>query len=58
VCERVTTTAEPTAGAHPAETVPVDVHGEERWLSMSAVHFAGGTVYAFRDMTDERAVEQ
>jgi signal transduction histidine kinase len=25
---------------------------------MSAVEFAGGTVYAFRDMTDERAVEQ
>src|SRR3989441_4523958 len=25
---------------------------------MSAVQFAGGTVYAFRDMTDERAVEQ
>jgi PAS domain S-box-containing protein len=58
VSERVTTTPEPTAGAHPAETVPVDVHGEERWLSMSAVHFAGGTVYAFRDLTDERAVEQ
>ena len=58
VSERVTTASEPTAGAHPAETLPVDVHGEERWLSMSAVQFAGGTVYAFRDMTDERAVEQ
>jgi PAS domain S-box-containing protein len=58
VSERITTASEPTAGAHPAETLPVDVHGEERWLSMSAVQFAGGTVYAFRDMTDERAVEQ
>ena len=56
--ERVTSASEPTAGAHPAETVPVDVQGEERWLSMSAVQFAGGTVYAFRDLTDERAVEQ
>jgi PAS domain S-box-containing protein len=58
VSERITTAPEPTAGAHPAETLPVDVHGEERWLSMSAVQFAGGTVYAFRDLTDERAVEQ
>ena len=58
VNDRVTTASEPTAGTHPAETVPVDVHGEERWLSMSAVQFGGGTVYAFRDMTDERAIEQ
>jgi signal transduction histidine kinase len=34
------------------------VQGEERWLSISAVRFPGGTVYAFRDVTDERAVEQ
>jgi signal transduction histidine kinase len=34
------------------------VHGEERWLSISAVRFPGGTVYAFRDLTDERRVEQ
>ena len=32
--------------------------GSERWLSISAVPFPGGTVYAFRDMTEERAVEQ
>ena len=37
---------------------PVEVDGQERWLSISAVRFPGGTVYAFRDMTDERAVEQ
>jgi signal transduction histidine kinase len=36
----------------------VEVQGEERWLSISAVRFPGGTVYAFRDVTDERAVEQ
>jgi signal transduction histidine kinase len=34
------------------------VKGAERWLSLSAVRFEGGTVYAFRDMTEERAVEQ
>ena len=36
----------------------MEVQGEERWLSISAVRFPGGTVYAFRDVTDERAVEQ
>jgi signal transduction histidine kinase len=34
------------------------VQGEERWLSISAVRFPGGTVYAFRDLTEERAVDQ
>jgi PAS domain S-box-containing protein len=45
-------------GTGRAQTVPVEVHGEERWLSISAVRFPGGTVYAFRDLTDERRVEQ
>ena len=40
------------------ETFPLDVKGIERWLSISAVSFPGGTVYAFRDLTEERAVEQ
>jgi hypothetical protein len=48
--ERLTATAEPTAGASRAETLPIDVRGE-RWLSVSAVRFIGGTVYAFRDLT-------
>jgi PAS domain S-box-containing protein len=46
------------AGASRAQTLPVAVQGEERWLSISAVRFPSGTVYAFRDVTDERAVEQ
>ncbi|TML78029.1 MAG: GAF domain-containing protein [Actinobacteria bacterium] len=45
-------------GGSRAQTLPVEVQGEERWLSISAVRFPGGTVYAFRDVTDERAVEQ
>jgi PAS domain S-box-containing protein len=56
--ERITPGAEPTAFARRAQTLPVEVHGEEHWLSISAVRFAGGTVYAFRDITEERAVEQ
>jgi signal transduction histidine kinase len=38
--------------------VPVEVDGRELWLSFSAVRFADGTVYAFRDLTEERALEQ
>jgi PAS domain S-box-containing protein len=38
-------------------TVPMDLGGREVWLSISAVRFDDGTVYAFRDLTDERALE-
>jgi PAS domain S-box-containing protein len=56
---RIPVASEPqSGGASRAQTLPVDVQGEERWLSFSAVRFPGGTVYAFRDVTDERAVEQ
>ncbi len=55
---RIPVASDPDAGPSRPETLPVDVLGEERWLSISAVRFPGGTVYAFRDMTDERAVEQ
>ncbi len=39
------------------ETVPVEVEGRELWLSMVGVTLADGTVYAFRDATDERRLE-
>jgi signal transduction histidine kinase len=56
---RIPVASEPQAGgASRVQTLPVEVQGEERWLSISAVRFPGGTVYAFRDVTDERAVEQ
>jgi PAS domain S-box-containing protein len=56
---RIPVASEPqTGGASRAQTLPVEVQGDERWLSISAVRFPGGTVYAFRDVTDERAVEQ
>jgi PAS domain S-box-containing protein len=41
-----------------AETVPVEIGGRELWLSISGVDFEDGTVYAFRDLTEERALEQ
>jgi PAS domain S-box-containing protein len=41
-----------------AETVPVEIEGREIWASGSGVGFDEGTVYAFRDLTEERALEQ
>ena len=40
------------------QTVPVEIDGRELWLSFSAVRFDDGTVYAFRDLTEERGLEQ
>ena len=40
------------------ETVPLELGGRELWLSISGVGFADGTVYAFRDLTEERALEE
>jgi two-component system phosphate regulon sensor histidine kinase PhoR len=41
-----------------AMTLPVELEGRTLWLSISGVRFAGGTVYAFRDLTEERRLEQ
>jgi PAS domain S-box-containing protein len=40
------------------QTVPVEIDGRELWLSFSAVRFDEGVVFAFRDLTEERAIEQ
>ena len=39
-------------------TYQVDVNGRELWLSITGVGFGDGTVYAFRDLTAERAIEK
>jgi PAS domain S-box-containing protein len=40
------------------QTYPVDAAGRELWLSLTAVPFDEGVVYAFRDLTEESAVER
>ncbi len=45
-------------GAPRVETVPLELARGERWLSISGVSLPGGTVYAFRDLTEERRVER
>ena len=39
-------------------TYQVDVNGRELWLSITGVGFDDGSVYAFRDLTAERAIEK
>ena len=38
--------------------IPIDTARGERWISISGVRFFGGTVYAFRDLTDVRRLEE
>ena len=45
-------------GTGRAETMPVELGGRELWLSGSGVALDEGVVYAFRDLTEERALEQ
>ncbi len=47
-------------GAHVPHgvTLPVGVGGRDLWLSFVAVHSADGVVYAFRDLTHERRLEE
>jgi two-component system phosphate regulon sensor histidine kinase PhoR len=44
-------------GPSSSETVPVDVDGRELWLSVVAVALDDDTVYAFRDATHDRRLE-
>ena len=40
------------------QAVPLEFGGRELWLSFSGVGFADGTVFTFRDLTEERHLEQ
>ncbi|MGH3025313.1 MAG: sensor histidine kinase, partial [Gaiellaceae bacterium] len=40
-----------------AESLPLDLGERELWLSVHGVAVPDGVVYAFRDLTDERALE-
>jgi len=57
IAGRIPVATTPSA-ARGAETLPLEVPGRELWLSIAAVEFAEGTVYAFRDLTAERVLEE
>jgi two-component system, OmpR family, phosphate regulon sensor histidine kinase PhoR len=52
----------PIASSHEepvhAETVPFETANGERWFSAVGVNFFGGTVYALRDVTDARRLDE
>jgi two-component system, OmpR family, phosphate regulon sensor histidine kinase PhoR len=47
----------PGLGSTNAKTLPLEIDGRELWLSISGVAFDDGVVYAFRNLTEERALE-
>jgi PAS domain S-box-containing protein len=57
LAEAVTIASAPASTA-PAATLPVQIRDREVWLSVAGVSFADGTVYAFRDRTEERRLEE
>ena len=48
----------PGPGSVGAQTLPLEIDGREIWLSISGVEFDDGVVYAFRNLTEERALEE
>jgi PAS domain S-box-containing protein len=58
ISPRVPVVAEHDRAAARAETVPLEIGDRELWLSMSGVGFADGTVYAFRDLTQDRVLDE
>ena len=41
-----------------AQAVPLEIGGRELWLSFAGVGFEDGTVFTFRDLTEERRLEE
>ena len=48
----------PGPGSTDARTLPFVIGGREVWLSISGVAFEDGVVYAFRNLTEERALDE
>jgi signal transduction histidine kinase len=57
IADRVPIASAPVAPSR-AETLPLELPSRELWLSIAGVGFAGGVVYAFRDLTEERMLEE
>jgi two-component system phosphate regulon sensor histidine kinase PhoR len=55
--DSVPVSATPDPG-HPEVVIPLETERGERWIAIAGVEFFGGTVYAFRDLTDVRRLEE
>jgi signal transduction histidine kinase len=57
IVDRVPVTRAPAAAVR-AETLPLQLPDRELWLSIVGADFGDGIVYAFRDLTEERVLEE
>ena len=58
LAQAVTIANAPAESTGPETTVPVEIRDRELWLSIAGVRSADGTVYAFRDRTEEQQLEE
>ncbi len=58
VAELVPIAANPDPGDPASKTLPLELDGKELWLSISGVRFVDGIVYAFRNVTEQRALDE
>ena len=58
VCPTIPIASAPGPGSTGARTLPFVIDGREVWLSISGVAFEDGVVYAFRNLTEERALDE
>jgi signal transduction histidine kinase/putative methionine-R-sulfoxide reductase with GAF domain len=58
IAERVPVAASASSAELRPETLPLGLGEREVWLLISGVTFPEGTVYAFRDMTEERGLRK
>jgi PAS domain S-box-containing protein len=56
IADRIPIESAPEPGHE--ETVPFETPAGERWFSIVGVNFFGGTVYAFRDVTEARRLDE
>jgi PAS domain S-box-containing protein len=58
VAELVPIAPSPDPGGPSSKTLPLELGGKELWLSISGVRFVDGIVYAFRNVTEQRALDE
>jgi PAS domain S-box-containing protein len=58
VAERIPVARNGFSGRRPAEVVPLELSGRDLWLSIAGVESTEGSVYTFRDLTDEHRLEK
>jgi PAS domain S-box-containing protein len=57
IVDAVPVSTSPDPG-HDEIVVPIETQMGERWIAISGVQFFGGTVYAFRDLTEVHRLEE